>query len=218
LDASPVDARVLMLAWMYEKSITNLRSTCRRNLQVAWAALALVLPVVLFSPETVADSDTDRLKQIKAAFVLNIAKFVTWPEKVYQQRPQQLMVCHYQYNALGEAFGIIDGKVVEGRRLSKKTVGNLPESVNCDILLVPTEALAELENEAQVGFDKPVLTIADMTDRRGVGQAHNGVLVALVRKNSSIGFEVNLQQAQKNGLKVSSELLKLATIVGGESE
>lgn len=205
-----------MFARMYGISPLGLNCTCRRKGRAAWVALLLALPAALLCTNVEADVDAAKLKQVKAAFVLNIAKFVTWPQAVYQQRPQQLMLCHYQQNTLGEAVGIIEGKSVEGRRLSKKTVDNLPQSGSCDILLVPTAALAELEGEAQDGFDKPVLTIADLTDRRGVGQAHKGVLVALVRKGSSIGFEVNLQQAQKRGLKVSSELLKLATIVGGE--
>ena len=85
---------------------------------------------------------------------------------------------------------------------------------------IPSDALQDLESEAHLGLELPVLTIADMTEYNtdGEGVPHKGILISLVRQGARIGFEVNLGEAKRAGIKVSSELLKMAKIVGSESD
>lgn len=194
-----------------------LRRAPRQHRRIAAAARWLLAVACLVSQGAVADQQGQTLKRVKAAFVLNIARFVTWPEQVYRQRPDQLRLCYYRQNPLGSAFETIRGKTVEGRRLEKLAVEHLADAGVCDILLVPSAALQALETEAHPGFDLPLLTIADTTDRDTRGKAYEGILITLVRRGQSIGFEINLDKANEVGLKMSSELLKLSQIVGNES-
>ena len=62
---------------------------------------------------------------------------------------------------------------------------------------------------------QPILTILDLTADNQGGKAYAGIMVALVRKGSKIGFEINLDEVHGAGLRMSSELLKLATLVKG---
>jgi len=179
--------------------------------------MSVALACLLFTPGAVADSKALQLKQVKAAFVLNIAKFVTWPKQVYQQRPEQLLLCYYQTDPLGAAFETIRDKTVNGRHLKKVTVEDLTASARCDILLIPADAQVNLASEASQGVTWPVLTIADMTHRDTAEVFYKGALISLVRQGKRIGFAVNVLGTKKAGLKVSSELLKLATIVDSES-
>jgi hypothetical protein len=160
-----------------------------------------------------ADTQSDKLRHVKAAFVLNIAKFVSWPAEVYQARPEQLLMCHYQGDFLGKGFETIRERKVGGRQLLSQPRQSLVDSSECDILLVPEEQLPALSEEAALGFDQPVLTIVDLTSREAEGIAHPGILLALVRDGARIGFEVNLSAVNRTGLQLSSQLLKLANIV-----
>jgi hypothetical protein len=54
-----------------------------------------------------------------------------------------------------------------------------------------------------------VLTVGDTA-----GFAERGVLINLQRQDSRLGFEINLAQARRSGLRFSSKLLKLGRIVG----
>jgi len=179
--------------------------------------MSLALACLLFTPGVVADSQALQLKQVKAAFVLNIAKFVTWPKQVYQQRPEQLLLCYYQTDSLGAAFETIRNKTVNGRRLKKVTIEDLAASAMCDILLIPADAQVNLAGQAPMAETRPVLIIADMTHHNTAEVHHKGALVSLVRQGKRIGFAIDVRETKKAGLKVSSELLKLATIVDGES-
>jgi hypothetical protein len=60
---------------------------------------------------------------------------------------------------------------------------------------------------------RPLLIIADQTDTDAPGKPLRNVMVTLVRNGSRIGFEINLGKTLQAGLKMSSKLLKLATIV-----
>lgn len=177
-----------------------------------WISLALLI-TVCWSGCGWADSHSAKLKNIKAAFVLNIAKFVSWPEEVYRQRPETLLICHYQNDFLGRGFESIRRRRVGGRRLLSQRRQSLSNSGDCDILLVPEQRLKRLGEEAAQGFVRPVLIIADLTLREAEGVAHPGIMLALVRDGARIGFEVNLRAVNRAGLQLSSQLLKLASIV-----
>ena len=177
------------------------------------AACGLIGLALLFSQTLHAETETEKINKIKAAFVLNIAKFITWPSRVYEQRPDRLMLCFYRHNPMGKALTSIDGRRVKERRLHKKTVSSLSEGSTCDILMVSSFELENLRKELRQHYDTPVLIVADLTDRKTHGVAYDGVQLSLVRKGKGIGFEVNLERVNRAGLKISSELLKLATIV-----
>lgn len=177
----------------------------------------IALAGLCFSQSAAAEPEALKLKQIKAAFVLNIAKFVTWPKQVYLQRPNQLLLCYFQKDSLGSAFETIRHKTVNGRSIQKATIENLTNSAACDILLIPSDTPINLTNRETEAKKQPVLIIADMT-HNNTSEAHRkGALVSLVRQGKRIGFAIDVAETKKSGLKVSSKLLKLATIVDSEA-
>jgi len=178
---------------------------------------SIALAGLFFTPGVVADPQALQLKQVKAAFVLNIAKFVTWPKQIYQQRPEQLLLCYYQTDSLGAAFETIRHKTVNGRQLKKVTVEDLTVTSMCDILLIPSDSRVNLADQAPQTEKRPVLIIADMTHHDTDEVYYKGALISLVRQGKRIGFAVDVAETKKVGLRVSSELLKLATIVDSES-
>ncbi|GAB3097258.1 hypothetical protein GCM10027217_13000 [Pseudomaricurvus hydrocarbonicus] len=167
--------------------------------------------------EAAKTADQVQLNQLKSAFVLNIAKFVRWPDAQLQQRGDQLNLCYYQEDVLGAADDMIRGREVGGRRLQLERIGT-PEGLSaCDILLLSEAGAERMIKAPLVSRTTPVLVIADMTDHKSTGKVYPGVHVALVRRGNRIGFEINLTAANQAGLKFSSRLLQLARIVGEET-
>ncbi|WP_432696973.1 YfiR family protein [Marinobacterium sp. YM272] len=166
-----------------------------------------------------AGAESDRVGQVKAAVILNIAKFVGWPSGSAALSQRNFMLCYYRADVLGPGVDIILNKRVMGRPLVKKLIENLEQSESCGVLLIPE---SELDHFIAESSEQPeatsVLTIADLTSKGSKGVAYPGVIMNFVRRDTSIGFEVNPGELEERGLSMSSELLKLAHIVKASEE
>lgn len=161
-----------------------------------------------------AEREDERIGRVKAAFILNIARFVSWPKEAQDTQGDQLLLCLYRRNPFGEAIETIRGKVVNGRTLRINLVQSLAQSHPCSILLIGLDEMQHFDEESrQASSNRPLLTIADLTDT-DLSPPHQHALVTLVRNGARIGFEINLAKARRIGLQMSSSLLKLAKIVG----
>jgi hypothetical protein len=160
-----------------------------------------------------AEAENARIERVKAAFVLNIARFVTWPKKALEHQGDQLMLCLYRRNPWDEAIKTIEEKMVNGRLLRINLINSLAQSHSCSILLIGLDEIRHFDEESRQAANRPLLTIADLTDTDHP-PTHQHALVTLVRNGAHIGFEINLAKARQAGLQMSSNLLKLAKIVG----
>ena len=158
-----------------------------------------------------------RIDNIKAAFVLNIVRFTTWPDKAFKQHNDRLLLCYYRSRPFAGGLDTILGKSVAGRKLDVVRIDNVTNSHSCQILVFSQTEVEHFSEKLLPDPGLPLLTIADRTLAGADPSLSRGVMVSLVRKGSRIGFEIDLQRTRKAGLKMSSELLKHAQIVGGGS-
>ncbi len=147
---------------------------------------------------------------VKTALVFNFARFTDWPPDALADSPETLYLCVLGDDAIWDAFGGIEGKRVNGRRIVVKRVRRMRKSGGCDLLFVSGSDRHRLPKIFAAVGGKPVLTIGEMA-----GFTEAGGIINLVKTENRINFEVNLDAAQQAGLKISSRILKLATIVGG---
>ncbi len=172
----------------------------------------LILLGLMMSPAAWADNHGDKVNKVKAAFIYNIAKFVRWPD-IYQNQ-NHLQICFYRTDFLGKSFDSIVGRDVHGRSVVKTTVQDLTQVDTCSILLISNFELPHYLNEYAASSPAiGLLTVADLTASTDHGKNRSGVLLSLIRRGSSIGFEVSLQQVRERQLQMSSQLLKLANIL-----
>ena len=105
---------------------------------------------------------------------------------------------------------IIRGKNVGGKRLRVKRMEHLAEeSGGCHLLFISrsqTERLPEILRRVQ---GRSVLTVGDSE-----GSARRGTVISFLIEDETVQFEVNLQAAERAGIKISSRLLRVARIVG----
>jgi len=164
------------------------------------------------------DDELKRISAIKAAFVLNIARFVTWPSEVFASGNDPMRLCVYRDNVYRKGLEAIKGKKVGNRRLELSTIEHLHPKLECEILLIPHSAAGQFHAEQQGKLKQSLLTIADQTEISEVEFSREGIIVTLVRQGSKIAFEIDPWQAKRANLHMSSELLKLAKIVGEGSK
>ena len=144
--------------------------------------------------------------EVKAAFIHNIAKFVEWPAATRTAGP--LKLCILGQSPFGSALDALQGKSIGNKVwevLPAKPNTNLRE---CGVLFI---AASESDNLSQILErlqGSPVLTMGDSD-----GYAAQGVMVNFYIEQNKVRFEINLGAASRAGLKISSQLLKLARIV-----
>jgi hypothetical protein len=101
----------------------------------------------------------------------------------------------------------IDGKTVVARRISE--VG---EAATCRILFISSSENKQLKEILSSLGKQSVFTVSDMPQF-----VQQGGMVQFVLAEERVRFEINLAATQQAGLSISSQLLKVAAEVSGNS-
>ena len=166
---------------------------------------------VVFSGGLVAgaESPAPTMHQVEAAFLFNFAKFVTWPDDAFERSGSALII-----GVLGEdPFGAVleetvRDKTVMGKKLTVKRFVRVQDAVNSHILFLSSSEESQLLTLLKVLEKATVLTVSDMEQF-----AERGGMVAFTVEDQKVRFNVNVEAVERAGLKMGSQLLKLARIV-----
>jgi hypothetical protein len=179
----------------------------RLRRQAAPALLALLL--LAGAGALRADARSELEGQVKAAFLFNFTKFVEWPPEAFKEAGDPVTLCVAGEDAVGESLDmLVQGATVGSRRLTVHRTRSLAELRGCHLVFVPgaerrrqQEILSSLQGTS-------ILTVGD-----SVGFLTDGGVIRFVLDQNRVRFEINLAAAQGNGLKLSSQLLRLARTV-----
>jgi hypothetical protein len=144
--------------------------------------------------------------EVKAAFIHNIAKFVEWPAA--PPTDGKLRLCIVGQDPFGSALDSLRGRPIGDKVWEvspAKPNSNLRE---CGVLFIAASERNNLGQVLNATRGSAVLTVGDSE-----GYAEQGVMVNFYREQNRVRFEINAEAASRAGLKISSQLLKLARIV-----
>lgn len=141
---------------------------------------------------------------MKAAYLYNFALFTEWPALP----DDQLNLCILGKDAFGAALDSIDGKIVNGLRLSVHRISGSSRARQCQILFLGTSDRVNFRRLLHDIEDLPVLTVTDNDD---LVQA--GIMIRMSIENKRLTFEINTEAARRARLAISSKLLRLAKTV-----
>lgn len=147
---------------------------------------------------------------VKAAFVYSFVKYTEWPEEQWNKSPAVRVCTTGARSPLSEALIALDPKLsVRGKELEVRAVIRPQDAVNCHILvLAGREKLPDWTRPVR---QMPVLSIGESD-----GFAAAGGVIGFFIDGEKVRFEINNEAAQRAGLKLSSQLLKLARLVKDE--
>ena len=100
------------------------------------------------------------------------------------------------------------GKTVDGRALTVRRLKGPEEGTGCQIVFVGAHEMSLLPALLREIRGSAILTVGD-TEKF----SRQGGMVNFVVQDNRVRFEINADAAQRAGLKISSKLLQLATIV-----
>ncbi len=178
-------------------------------------AMRLLLMLAIFSvagsaPAIFAESAAITEYHIKAAFLYNFAKFVEWPDEALGDAAAPFTLCVVGVEPDLSLRESLAGKHIRGHRVEVRRVGGAAEAGACQMLFVSEEGSAAAGDDF-TQIDTHALTVGESQDfiRRG------GV-INLKTVNNKVRFEINRLAGERFGFKFSSQLLKLAILVGRE--
>ena len=179
---------------------------------VAASVLGCAIAWLAASPAR-AQPPTPTEYQIKAAFLYNFARFVTWPTTAFADSASPFV-----FGILGsDPFGAELDEAVKGHEIEGRPV-RFNASVrsgagSCQLLFVGASEAENLSSLLAALRARPILTVADILDF-----ARQGGHIQFVTEGSKVRFEINVGSADRARLKIGSKLLRLATVVhdGGD--
>lgn len=151
--------------------------------------------------------------EVKAAYLYNFGKFVEWPTET-RVADDSFPICVLGRDPFGAIFdATVAGESINGKKVLVKRIAKAQDALACRILFISNSEERQLK-EIMAGLDKAsVLTVSDIPQftRRG------GMIQFVVEANK-VRFEVNLTMAERAGLILSSQLLKVAISVRRSSQ
>lgn len=135
--------------------------------------------------------------EIKAAFVLHLIGFITWPDA---HEPSVICITE-ESNVQGALAALLKGRA--GTDLTLKILVDEQDLQSCDLLFLSDEAKLPVLTDVM-----PLLTIGET-----LGFADSGGMVELRRQAARVELIINVSELQYAGFSASSRLMSLATIV-----
>jgi len=144
---------------------------------------------------------------LKATYLYKFAQFVEWPD------PPPAGVEAPLYIAGSKEFArrveeTLREKSLAGRPLVVRFVAEPEEAASCRLFFVTEASRDRVDRWLAAVGTRPVLTIGEQK-----GFAARGGMINLTREGRKLRFEINQAAAERAGLRVSSQLLKIARAV-----
>ena len=175
------------------------RGTVAQPVRLFLAGLCGLFALVAFA------EPVSREYQVKAVFLFNFAKYVTWPAmEIGERSPAEVRVCvtgNTPFFALLKSA--IQGETLDDRPLQAIALEGLDEARSCQILYVGDLKTADARAWLAAVRGRQVLTVGD-------GALNDDTVIAFVRDENRVRFDINRAAASRRGLNVSSKLLRLA--------
>jgi len=180
----------------------------RRRIDVHARIIPLVL-TFLFGATTAAQ-DAGLESRLKAAVVSKFPAFTEWPESALNGR-RTIEICVARPNPFGTTLTeLVAGETLRGRGIVVRELADLGAIDRCHVLFVSSASAPDRRDLLARARNLPVLTVGDY-----VTFLEEGGIIALRTVGGRIRFEIDVANANQTGIRLSSQLLRLALNVRG---
>ena len=149
-------------------------------------------------------------QDVKAAFLYKFTNFIEWPAAAWQgSGPFRFCVA-----ASKEMTAIIErtmtGETVNGRTVETRVVTEVDEARQCHLLFIGRTETVRAPALLAAVRTLPVLTVGEADDFVTSGGAIGFVMV-----DNRVRFDINVENAKRGGLNMSSRLIQVARKLEG---
>jgi hypothetical protein len=168
---------------------------------------ALTLAVLALAPLAMAQAPGTRERQIRAALVYKMSRFVTWPEASIPARGP-FTFCYVSDDPTAQVLAGIEGRSIQNRRTRMRRLDALDAGtvVGCNLLYISGKSALTTE-VITATVANATLVVVD-----GPREGTEAGMVQLVPRDNRMGLAVDLALVRNARLRIDSTLLQLAEV------
>jgi hypothetical protein len=169
----------------------------------------LAFPILLSLPLRAGDRGE---YEVKAAFLVNFTHFVEWPDPLAKEK---FSLCVVGPDPFGDVLEkVVGNRTVHDRPIVIRRFPSKLEGPSCEIAFIGDldhGALLKLLRSPELSHSLTVGDAPRFAERYGV--------IGFVVENDRVSLALHTVRAEKSGLKINSQLMRVAKIVSnGNSE
>lgn len=150
---------------------------------------------------------------VKAAYIYHFAELIEWPSDALNAGSRTVDLCIFGEDPFhGDLENIVEGKRIGTRIIQVRHIKKNPLSEHCQIIFVGKNEDRRIPSLLMELRDAPVVTVGETETF-----VQQGGVIRFCLEGNKLRFEINLQAAEGDRLKISSRLLQLAKNVYGRT-
>ena len=158
------------------------------------------------SPPCLAQTaeSTSAERSVKAAFLYKFLNYVDWPAEAEPSSPMTIGVIGAD-DIAADLGRITQGRTINNRAIRVRQIRDGDNVTGVHLLFIAGTDSARLRRQLAAIQQRPVLVVTESEGALGMGSVINFRLV-----EDRVRFDISLEAAEKNSLKLSSRLLTVA--------
>jgi len=180
-----------------------------RYVKVVIVGLCLVITSSLAYSDGLV-SATDLGKKTMSKFMINLAKFVTWPETSFGGEGAPYKYCILGSDDIGPVLDeAMAGKNAKNRPfdLRRLMLSDVELAKNCHVVFIGATSSDEISSIIDSLVGLPVLTVGEVENF-----AQSGGMVGFFGKGRKVALAINQKRLEDAGLTASSKLYRASTM------
>ena len=175
-----------------------------------WKAIRLFGLMFFLLGNVVVHAQTSMSEyQVKALFLCNFVKYVTWPAEAMPGATSPIVIGILGQDNFDDSLThAVEGKNINGREIVIKHFSAGDDLSGCAILFVSSSENSRLGQILSKASTLPILTVGESDSF-----LQSGGIINFMLKEGKIHLAINLASAQKAKLQISSKLLSVADVV-----
>ncbi|MCP3852164.1 MAG: YfiR family protein [Gammaproteobacteria bacterium] len=166
----------------------------------------LILILSLISVKAYAQNVADH--ELKAVFIYNFANFVSWPKDAYQHTHTSFNFCVLGKSQVNTSLAaVIKDETIDGRPAQLIELDESANPLQCQILFFNGSAQKQSTAIFEKIKGKSILTVGD-----GKKFSQRDGMIYFTHKKRRMHVRINMDSVESEHLKISSKLLRLATL------
>jgi hypothetical protein len=146
--------------------------------------------------------------QLKAAFLVNFARFITWPPEAFAHEQDDFVVCVAGKDPFGGALSSIETKQIDNRSIRVLYTDSLADTPSCHLLFVSRSEGKNLDQLTANLERTAMVTVSDIA-----GFTEYGGMIEFVTLQNRLSFKINHSAMRQRGIQASASMLHLAAAV-----
>ncbi|MFA7382600.1 MAG: YfiR family protein [Desulfurivibrionaceae bacterium] len=172
---------------------------------------AILLLSLVSTCKTPAHAEDQTLEyKVKAAYLYNFTKFVSWPALSLPEDRQPINICVAGKNPFGSLLEPLTRMKTQDRSITIENIKDVRdlEKRSCQMLFISSSEQGGITELLRKSAGMHILTVSDID-----GFAQHDGMIGFAIKDGKVRLEINLRAARKAGLAISAKLLEIATVI-----